>query len=42
MGPDRKFDAGVTGCLDGEDESPSDSTITWLIPLAKGIVKRQW
>ena len=32
---------GLRGRLDGESESLSDSTITCLIPPAKGIVKCQ-
>ena len=41
MGPDRKLTQGLRDALTAKDESPSDSTITCLIPPAKGIVKRQ-
>ena len=35
----RTLTQDFTGCLDGKSESPSDSTITRLIPPAKDIVK---
>jgi|GEM_PF-5264995 hypothetical protein len=38
-GPEPHFDAGDTGCLDGDNESLGELTITLSIPPAKGIVE---
>jgi len=39
-GPEPQFDAGDTGCLDGDNESLGDLTITLSIQPAKGIIER--